>query len=233
MKRACHRCGRDIELVVPPTDQNGPFTRSLAEIAILCDACADEVESFDEAQEQRAALENRINVSGLPRKLREVGFAGHGQVADSAREWSRMADPGGLLLHGPVGVGKTYLAAAACWERLQHAPCRWVSVARLLTQLRSAFDDEDRARAARTVAGDGAAILDDLDKVNPSEYGREVIFTAIDGRIEAGAPLLVTTNLAPSELGEKFGHAIVSRLVGYSRVVEMAGKDRRLEKAAR
>jgi DNA replication protein DnaC len=230
VKRACKRCGAELELRVPPGEVNGAFTRSLAEIAVLCDSCADEIEGSQAGEQKRAELKARVTVSGLPKRLRGVDFTGHGSVAASARDWARMADPGGLLLHGPVGVGKTYLAAAACWERLQWASCRWVSVAKLLTQLRSAFDDEERAKAAKLVAGVQAAVLDDLDKVNPSDYGREVIFTAIDGRIEAEAPLLITTNLAPSALGERFGEAVMSRLVGYCRVIEMAGEDRRLER---
>jgi DNA replication protein DnaC len=90
------------------------------------------------------------------------------------------------------------------------------------------FTDEGRAEAVRVLTGAGAVVLDDLDKCRPTDYGREQLFAAVDAREQAEAPLLVTTNLTPSEIGEQFGDALMSRLAGYCRVVEVGGDDQRL-----
>lgn len=134
----------------------------------------------------------------------------------------------GLCLTGPIGVGKTHLAAAACWFRLQSRPTRWVSGAKLMTQIRASFDDPGRKAAVSAVTGGGAIVIDDLDKISGSDYAKEVAFAAIDNRIAEKAPLLVTTNKAMSEIGEQLGDAIASRLAGYCEVIRMQGEDRRL-----
>jgi DNA replication protein DnaC len=167
-----------------------------------------------------------MDSSGLPEGLRGFAF-GEGEAAEAAKRWSG-GHIAGLCLTGPIGVGKTHLAAAACWFRLQSRPTRWVSGAKLMTQIRASFDDPGRKTAVKAVTGAGAIVIDDLDKISGSDYAKEVAFAAIDNRIADKAPLLVTTNLAMSEIGERFGDAIASRLAGYCDVVKMQGEDKRL-----
>lgn len=168
----------------------------------------------------------RIRNSSLPEALRGIEFP-EGHVGDAARRWAD-GEIAGLCLEGPVGVGKTWTAAAACWAKLQREACQWVPVARLMTQMRAGFEDESRKLATRSILRANAVVLDDLDKVTPTDYGKEIIFAAIDGRVEAGQPLLVTTNLTPSEIGQRFGDAVMSRLAGYCTTVRMKGVDRRV-----
>jgi DNA replication protein DnaC len=171
----------------------------------------------------------RITRSELPSPLQglRIEDAVKGPASEAAGFWATGKIPG-LCLTGPVGVGKTWLAAAAAWERLQTYSVRWVSTARLMAQLRSGFNSEAKAKADTIIAGTGAIVLDDLDKVKPSEYAREVLFAAIDGRVEEGSPLLVTTNKSMGELGNQLGDPIMSRLAGHCRVVKMVGDDRRV-----
>lgn len=179
----------------------------------------------DYAAEKRAhRLEQRVLNSGLPTALRGTPLP-DGPHADIARKWIA-GEFSTLVLTGPVGVGKTHLAAAATWAFLQSRPISWVSVARMMLQLRASFGDEDRAKALKTLTGTGPIVLDDLDKVNPTEDGRSSVFTAIDTRIEEQAPLLVTTNLELTEIGKRYGDAVKSRLRSGT-IVKLAGRDRR------
>jgi len=200
----------------PCGDPNGP----------LCPDCL-----AYETQKSHEKFMARLQVSSLPEALQDfhIAEAVPGPAADAASAWAR-GELGGLCLTGDVGVGKSWLAAAATWERLQTHGVRWVPAARLMTELRSGFNSKAKEQADQIITSRGAIVLDDLDKVNPTEYGREVMFAVIDGRIEAGAPLLVTTNAAISEIALRLGDPIASRLAGYCQVVRMTGRDRRLAK---
>jgi DNA replication protein DnaC len=72
-------------------------------------------------------------------------------------------------------------------------------------------------------------VLDDFDKVKPSEFGTQQIFTAIDSRVQAGVPLIVTANLRLGEVVERYGEPIGSRLAGHCTQLVLDGPDRRLE----
>jgi DNA replication protein DnaC len=217
---ACHSCGQEV------TFEPIAFRGLEVGTPRFCDDCIEREEREEEQRERAERHRARIENSGLPVRLQGLSLPDT-ELGRLGAKWAT-GELRGLCFSGPVGVGKTYTAAGACWLRLQRAGCRWVSVARLMTQLRAGFQDEARAAASRAVTGEGAIILDDLDKVNPTDYGREVIFAAIDGRVEAGAPLLVTTNLGPREIGERLGDAVMSRLVGYCEQVKMVGEDKRL-----
>jgi DNA replication protein DnaC len=177
--------------------------------------------------------------SGIPARLCGLTWP---DVADSrpdalgaAQAWA-YGDVLGLLLTGAVGRGKTWLAAAAAWARLELGPVRWFSTPALLAELGLSFADDRREKALDALAGSEALVLDDVDKCRPSEYAAEQLFAAIDNRLTAGAPLLVTTNLGLDTLAAKFpapfGDAIVSRLVGYCEAFVLQGPDRRLERLA-
>lgn len=172
----------------------------------------------------------RIQRSGLPAKYQGIGYP-QSDLADAARLWVDGAIEG-LVLTGGYGAGKTWLAGAAAWDRLQKRCVAWVDVARLMNGLRSGFGTKSKAEADALVQGAGAVILDDLDKVTPTDYGRETILATLNGRADSGAPVLVTTNLPISQIAQKYDEAIASRLAGFV-VIKFSGPDRRLAAASR
>lgn len=229
---ACAGCGSEFTLEF---EGESHWLRMMA-ARVRCDECSAKQEAHEAERERVQAREARRTRCQLPNSLRGELLTHfqplYGQAAafSAAREWAAIEDPGGLLLTGEVGVGKTRLAAAACWTRLERWPCTYASVARAMARLGASFTDEGRREAVRVFAGNGPVVLDDFDKGRPSDFGREQLFAAVDGRYQSGAPMLVTTNLTPSQIGERFGESIMSRLAEYCRVVQMVGGDRRLEK---
>lgn len=223
-------CGAEFTLSI-----KGTQSRWLLAMAqrTKCQDCADRLDREAEEAERKEAREARRARCQMPKRLRgetldRLPATPEQEVAVSAaKDWAA-GDIPGLMLTGPTGTGKTRIAAAACWTRLEREPCAYVSVAHAMTQLASSLTDEGRAETARRFHGTGAVVLDDLDKCRPTDYGKEQIFAAVDAREQAGAPLLVTTNLTPSEIAERFGEALASRLVGYCQRVHVSGEDRRL-----
>ena len=169
-------------------------------------------------------------------------------AVQAAQRWAA-GEVQGLCLTGDVGVGKTCLAATATLVRLAtcklprraphgshtwHDPAApmWVSMAQLLVQLRSGFGTDMRSGAQHLVGTRCAVVFDDFDKINPTANALEVVFAALDARIQAGASVLITTNLPVGKFAvgwpQPLGQAIASRIAGYCQVVRMGGKDRRL-----
>lgn len=195
----------------------------------LCERCCEEQEAEEMARELETRRGENLGAACLPRLYRGWGFEGTTQkgAVKLAERWAR-GKVRGLYLQGNVGVGKTGLAAAALSAMTWRRRVQWVDTAALVSSLRASFSDDGREKAMRVITGSGAAVFDDLDRVTPSDYVREILFTAINTRIAAGSPLLVTTNLPLDQLEERVGTPIVSRLDGYCDVVEMVGPDRRV-----
>lgn len=217
----CKRCKAKIEF------ERALFHGKEIGTPSVCDSCGVELDLEEERNALEARRQARIARSRLPGPLQGIPLP-ETSLGHLAGLWARGGlDKPGLCLEGAVGVGKTYLAAAACWERMRLKGCLWVPISQLFVQLRGGFGP-GREAASNAVLGSSAIVFDDLDKANPTDYAREVIFAAVDKRIEVGAPILVTSNLGLEEVEEKYGDAIASRLLGHCEVIHMTGRDRRL-----
>lgn len=208
---------------------DGKYQREVVIGGDYCEECGDRREAERKRTEASEKHRENLLASGLPAALHNIEFDGFPQreAVEAARAWStgRLA---GLCFTGDVGVGKTWLAAAAMWPMLYRRLVRWVDTAQLVASLRASFDDSHRAEALRVVTGSGPAVFDDLDKVHATDFAREALYAAINARVAAGSPLLVTTNEPISGLGEILGKPVMSRLAGYCEVIEMVGPDRRV-----
>lgn len=236
---ACSSCGAGFERLVPSA-----VARASAAYP-LCDECwgaelvddqgrlaaRDEAEERERETSRRNRLERRRKQSGIPYGLQALEWSEVGPAVAVAQRWAAGELPG-LVLSGPVGVGKTHLAAAAAWRYLERARLRWTTASALMLLLNADFGSDEHERGCSSLTAAHALVIDDLDKVKPTDHAAAALLEGIDSRIAGEASLLITTNLTLDELERRFGRvhgqAIASRLAGYCTCLQLAGADRRL-----
>lgn len=180
------------------------------------------------------AIHEHMAASGMPEGLRRLEWDGvtPGPHVDFARRWAA-GDECGMLLEGPVGVGKTGLAAVAAVAFMARRSLRWTSAPLLQAQLASGFGTALRGMAEEVTTRTDALVIDDIDKIREDDVVMaRALFMAIDGRRNAGTSLLITTNLDPDELYRlfpgKYGEMITSRIFGHCARFKITGTDRRM-----
>jgi DNA replication protein DnaC len=242
VKVSCPGCGKEFDL--EPLGE-GRFARAFERIraanGVLCEDCARDERDAEVAEDLATLAERLRELSGIPAGLRGLPWEGVDVEGrrDAHRlldEWARgSTEARGVYLHGDVGVGKTWMAAAACERWLARGVgVRWRSVSDLLTALGLPFGDPDYARAVRSLRYfPGVLVLDDLDKSQANDRNAQPLFAAIDSQINSGGLLVVTANRdlegMAARLSPSFGDAIASRLAGYCLTAEVCGRDRRLD----
>jgi DNA replication protein DnaC len=139
--------------------------------------------------------------------------------------------PQWLLLHGPYGTGKTGLASALGVEMLETHFVESVHIAavpRLLDRVRATYsrqddDDEREADVMEELFDVECLILDDLGAERATDWATEKLFTLINHRHDQELITVITTNLAPSELGAHIGERTMWRIAEMSYVVSLEG----------
>ena len=164
---------------------------------------------FQGVEEMKGCTFDTDDGAGDPRLIQ----AAQRYAADFRRH---LRDGMGLLYHGPVGTGKTFLAACIANAVIsQGYRVRLTSFARVADEI---FKAENKAEYIDHLCRYDLLILDDLGVERKTEYMQEMVYKIVNARYVAGAPVIVTTNLTPDELTKPAD-------IGYTRTY-----DRLLEK---
>jgi DNA replication protein DnaC len=152
-------------------------------------------------------------------------------------EWEKMRDNNvGLIFYGGVGTGKTFYACCVANALIDNCVSVLVTnFPRILNQIRSASWNDDKNELVDRIQRFQLVVIDDLGVERTTEYAMEQLFNVIDTRYRSGKPLIVTTNLAPSDIKnpENISYArVYDRIIQNCLPVKMAGDSRRAEIAA-
>lgn len=134
------------------------------------------------------------------------------------RNYQRDSKTQGLLLTGPVGSGKTFLACCIANALLaQNVTLLFVVVPDLLDQIKATYDANKQNQITETELLDTARevpllILDDLGAHNYTEWTRNKIFSIINYRLNHLLPTVITSNINLEDLEEYLGERTTSRI---------------------
>ena len=177
--------------------------------------CACQTASYEQREQERKHREFLDKVE----KNRSVGLADSvlrkhtfendlgynpkqmGIAKQFVQHWEEFKkDSMGLLLWGPVGTGKSFIAGCIANALLdQGVPVMMTNFARLLNKLTDMYAG-DRNAYIDSFNSFPLLIIDDLGVERNSEFAREQVFSVIDSRYRSQLPLIVTTNLTPEQM---------------------------------
>ena len=207
----------------------------LGHLEFLAMLCEDEL-----ARRDTAALDRRLKTAHFETtaNLEDYDFGFNPKVPTAAiRDLAtlRFVDAGeSVILHGPVGVGKTMIAQA-----LGHAACRrgytvaFTKTSRLLADLAGGHADRTWSTRLRRWARPDIVILDDFAMRDFSAAQADDLYEVITER--AGRSLILTANRAASDWYSLFPNPVVAesildRLVNGAHHLTMEGRSYRPNK---
>lgn len=155
------------------------------------------------------------------RKVRDYCQQYAGEVAAGRQKES-------LFLMGGVGLGKTFLSSAIA--NVSVAAKRSVvyfTFAQFIEFARTARldDDNDYRQSIQRLLDADLIVLDDLGSEKASEYVVQELFNLINHRMNRSLPMVISTNLHPSEIQDVFGARIASRLLNGFDSMMLKGED--------
>ena len=140
----------------------------------------------------------------------------------------------GLILHGGVGTGKSFMAAAIANRVIDHGfTALQTDIGSIATAMEPSF--EKRKATLKRILGYDLLVIDDIGAQRSTEYMMQHVYSVIDGRYRQGRPMVITTNLDFEGLSGGLASGpwgrIFDRISEVCYPVEFAGKSRRRVKS--
>lgn len=139
-----------------------------------------------------------------------------------------------IILMGPSGTGKTFIAAGLCHDAIKKG---YKAIFRTMEQLNNLLKMKDIIKSAAieysAVLKANLVVIDDI-MMFPVEKKQAVALFNLINHIHQNASLIVTTNKSPDEWAkmlddEVLAAAILDRILYNCEIVKLAGKSYRLD----
>ncbi len=141
-----------------------------------------------------------------------------------------------LILFGNYGTGKTMLMSILCYSLAKDYLFKphFANLVDLMNDIKDTFNTSNNKTTKQTLEKYSKCeflFLDDIDKIKPTDYAKEIIYSLVNYRTEQELPTIVSANHTPEELDlNYFDEAIVSRLadINNSKIIQFSHKNKRL-----
>lgn len=141
--------------------------------------------------------------------------------------------PQNLLLFGAPGLGKTHLSAAIAREVSGKG---WSVVYDTAAHVFALFENqkfgrEDAEDDVERILGCDLLILDDLGTEMTTAFVQSALYQIINTRLMEKKSTIISTNLSPEKLAQRYSMQIASRIEGEYQLLPFVGEDiRKLKK---
>lgn len=234
----CRVCGGPRQTIITP-----PFEGEKPRV-VRCWCKCPTAQDIAKEREKKVLMEQRRSICFRGTEdLKECTFdrddgTQNREIVQATRQYSaefpqHLKDGMGLLFYGPVGTGKTFLAACIANDVL--AKGYRVKMTNFATAADEMWSVPDKAAYISDLCKYDLLILDDLGVERKTEYMTEMVYKIVNARYVAGAPVIVTTNLTPDELtkADSLGYSrTYDRLLEKCLPINVDGRSRRRAAAA-
>ena len=243
--------------VVPNEIENEKESRSIEAASTVCSYCYGtgmEVVPGKGARRCRCRAENSqaklLEAARIPRRYEQCSLSNYHPSQSSGSQLQAFnhayqlvreypAVNRGLLLMGPVGVGKTHLSVAILRELMEKkgVPCLFYEFGSLLKEIQNSYNpisQTSELKVLSPVFETEVLVLDELGAVKPTDWVRDTMMQIIGARYNNRKLTIFTTNYhderkAPSEetLEDRTGARLRSRLYEMCKTIIVDGEDYR------
>lgn len=248
----------------------GPLTRAeICACVMSCGSCQGQARFFSDGISKPCQTPSprkvaaAINQAGVPsrygfaRLSQFSNFSGNGrQVIHAVDAWVKTYRPRqskGILIEGPVGVGKTYILCALVMELVARGiSVKFIDFFQLLASLKAGYSSNKADDSLlRPLIDVDVLVVDELGKGRNSDWELSILDQLVMGRYNQNKVILASTNYAvrPTKktyadinkdlefsdknfkenfqqgLEERVGQRIYSRLMETCDLIKMAGVD--------
>jgi len=134
-----------------------------------------------------------------------------------------------LLFTGPTGLGKTHLSLAIARQVIEAGfTVIYGSAPNLLGKLereRFARFGENTGEVEQALLACDLLILDDLGAEFATTFTQAAIYNIVNTRLMSARPVIISTNMNPAQLNERYGERVTSRIIGSYVVLRFFGSD--------
>lgn len=151
---------------------------------------------------------------------------------DACRSFCRDFRQGdSLFMTGGTGLGKTHLSSAIAHELINKgvSVC-YVTAPELFERLESVRFGREDAQDTKEFDEADLLIIDDLGSEVITSFTVSALFSIVNGRINAGRSMIISTNFSPADIEKNYNDKITSRLMGAAKTLFFIGDDIRIAK---
>ncbi len=141
-----------------------------------------------------------------------------------------------LFFYGEVGLGKSFMCSSIAKELVERGKTvLYVTMNELVTMLelyhfnREIFFERYTMEDYFALEHSDLLVLDDLGAELTNSFVKTILFNIINSRMINHKKMVISTNLTPDEVSERYEERVHSRLLGYMNFHRFFGENKRWE----